>query len=350
MLGLPEQGRMILYVGRFDPSSKTDLHPLLLAFRSALKRLKDSDDAYLVLAGYDPSKEAPSLQKWAESLGIGSRLYIHVDYPPAQQPLYYQAADLFVSLSDTLQENFGLTPVEAMACGLPVIVSDWAGYRETVEHEVTGFRVKTLWAPMEEDFVGLSGLLPWNETHLPLSQSVLVDPDEVADRLATLLQNEELRLKMGKAARHHVEEQYASPVIVARMDALWDELTKIAATLEKRPAASPSLYETPHSHDLLPYAAGLLPTESRLLLTEWGREVLAGALPLPLSGNTALHYDRDALMDLLAALKAGSLLNRGLPLMETAAQSSRKYGLSQPSAVRHLTWLVKHGLASVKAG
>ena len=38
----------------------------------------------------------------------------------------------FLSLVDCLQETFGLTPVEAMASGLPVVVSDWNGYRDTV--------------------------------------------------------------------------------------------------------------------------------------------------------------------------------------------------------------------------
>jgi hypothetical protein len=247
-----------------------------------------------------------------------------------------------------LQENFGLTPVEAMACGLPALVSDWAGYQETVEHDVTGFKVRTLWAPADADLVGLSGLLPWTETHLPLSQAVLVDPDEVSDRLFTLLSNETLRMKMSAAARQRVLERYASPVVVAQMEALWQELAEQASMLEKRPAPEVSLYETPYGRDLLPYAAGLLPNDARLLLTEYGREVLGGTVSLPYSEAMAGAYDAEVLNGLLGALKAGSLLNRGLPLIEVASQSSRKYGLSQPSAVRHLTWLVKHGLASLK--
>src|SRR6185437_4529883 len=51
----------------------------------------------------------------------------------------WAAGDLFVSLSDGIQETFGLTPVEAMAAGLPVVVSDWNGYRDTVRDGVEGF-------------------------------------------------------------------------------------------------------------------------------------------------------------------------------------------------------------------
>ena len=56
----------------------------------------------------------------------------------------WAAADLFLSLVDNPQETFGLAPVEAMAAGVPVVVSDWDGYRYTVSDGVEGFRVPTL--------------------------------------------------------------------------------------------------------------------------------------------------------------------------------------------------------------
>src|SRR3546814_3034291 len=58
----------------------------------------------------------------------------------------WAAADVFVSLSDNIQESFGITPVEAMAAGLPCIVSDWDGYRDTVVDGETGILVPT-WVP-----------------------------------------------------------------------------------------------------------------------------------------------------------------------------------------------------------
>ncbi len=58
----------------------------------------------------------------------------------------WRAADVFISLADSVQETFGLTPVEAMAAGLPVIASDWNGYKETVREGLDGFRILT-WAP-----------------------------------------------------------------------------------------------------------------------------------------------------------------------------------------------------------
>ena len=58
------------------------------------------------------------------------------------------ASDIFLSLVDSLQETFGLTPVEAMAAGLPVVASDWNGYRDTLIDGITGFLVPTtLYSP-----------------------------------------------------------------------------------------------------------------------------------------------------------------------------------------------------------
>jgi glycogen synthase len=50
-------------------------------------------------------------------------------------------------MSDNIQETFGLTPLEAMAAGLPVIVGDWDGYKDTVRDGVDGFRIPSLMPP-----------------------------------------------------------------------------------------------------------------------------------------------------------------------------------------------------------
>lgn len=57
------------------------------------------------------------------------------------------AADLFLSLVDNFQETFDLAAVEAMVAGLPVVVSDWDGYRYTMRDGVNGVLVPTLGSP-----------------------------------------------------------------------------------------------------------------------------------------------------------------------------------------------------------
>ena len=45
------------------------------------------------------------------------------------------AANIFISLSDNIQETFGLTVIEAMAAELPCIVSDWNGYKDLIKNK-----------------------------------------------------------------------------------------------------------------------------------------------------------------------------------------------------------------------
>ncbi len=62
---------------------------------------------------------------------------------PRNAARVWHAADVFVSPSDNIQETFGLAVIEAMASGLPVVASDWDGYRDLVADGETGFLVPT---------------------------------------------------------------------------------------------------------------------------------------------------------------------------------------------------------------
>src|SRR5262249_27996993 len=119
-LDLPADSTIVLYVGRIDPRSKTDIVPLLIVFKRLLEG--HHDRLLLVLAG-PMDAHTHSLHAIIGELGLARQVLHRSDIPNVSIPLYYSAADIFVSLSDTLQENFGLTPVEAMASGLPVVVS-----------------------------------------------------------------------------------------------------------------------------------------------------------------------------------------------------------------------------------
>ena len=81
------------------------------------------------------------------NLGVFDRLRLKIDFADAEKRDLLAASDLFVSPVDNVQETFGLTPIEAMAAGLPSVVSDWDGYRDTVQHVEHGFRIPTLAPP-----------------------------------------------------------------------------------------------------------------------------------------------------------------------------------------------------------
>ena len=55
------------------------------------------------------------------------------------------AADVAISLVDNAQETFGLAVAEAMASGLPLVLSDWSGYRDLVRDGIDGYLIPSAW-------------------------------------------------------------------------------------------------------------------------------------------------------------------------------------------------------------
>lgn len=139
-----------------------------------------------------------------------------------------------ISLVDNIQETFGLTPIEPMAAGLPVVVSDWDGYQESVRHEIDGFRIRTLMAPPESglelasDYLGES--LNCGTYFGHTSMAIAVDVDACAQALTRLMTDRELRRRMGENGRQHVRETYDWKVVIAAYEHLWQELAEMRAT------------------------------------------------------------------------------------------------------------------------
>src|SRR5205807_184608 len=112
------------------------------------------------------------------------------------------AADVFVSPIDNIQESFGLTVVEAMACGLPQVVPDWNGYRDTVIDGDTGFLIPTYWAKCDDDLCNIAAMFAQGSgyDHFAMAQSVAMDIRAYRDALRRLIYDEALRLKMSDSS------------------------------------------------------------------------------------------------------------------------------------------------------
>src|SRR5262249_28020302 len=122
-----------LFLGRLSYHAKAHPLPIYLALEAAAK--KTGKRLVLVLAGciFNATTKKAFLE--------GARLYcpsvriLQIDGRSADaRAAAWAACDVFTSFSDNIQESFGLAPVEAMAAGLPAVVSDWDGYRDTVIH------------------------------------------------------------------------------------------------------------------------------------------------------------------------------------------------------------------------
>jgi hypothetical protein len=134
---------------------------------------------------------------------------------------------------DNIQETFGITPLEAMAAGLPVVASDWDGYRSTVRDGVEGFLIPTLAAPASGGLgVGLveRHLLEqatYQATVGAMAQHTAVHIGRCAQALAGLIENPDLRRRMGQAGRARVAEAFDWPVVARQVHALTDELAAV---------------------------------------------------------------------------------------------------------------------------
>ncbi len=105
----------------------------------------------------------------------------------------YSESLLTISLSRF--DTFGLVPLESMACGVPVVALNVAGYRETIKDGETGFLV---------DF----------------------EPAEIAQKITYLLENEDIRKQMSINGRRWVESRWTWAMQIDRLDTLLKKFKK----------------------------------------------------------------------------------------------------------------------------
>jgi glycosyltransferase involved in cell wall biosynthesis len=141
-LALASDERFLLNVGRLVPRKGLDnairgLAVLAQRFGIAAKLLIVGGNSDLPDPRLTP--EIGRLQSIAKSEGVGAQVVFTGRRSREFLKLYYSAADIFVTTP--WYEPFGITPLEAMACGTPVIGADVGGIRYSVAHGTTGWLV-----------------------------------------------------------------------------------------------------------------------------------------------------------------------------------------------------------------
>ncbi|MBO0983904.1 glycosyltransferase [Rathayibacter sp. SD072] len=151
----------------------------------ALARLvQDGHDAELVIVGGSGSGDAlaadPEYQRLhgvAEGLGVADRVHLVGQLSQTEMPAMLRSADIVVCAP--WYEPFGIVPLEAMACGRPVVASSVGGLIDTVVEDVTG-------------------------VHVPPR-----DPQALASALSALIADPERARAYGAAGRERVESRYS---------------------------------------------------------------------------------------------------------------------------------------------
>jgi glycosyltransferase involved in cell wall biosynthesis len=219
--GLPPDATVILYVGRISRRTKADLESLVVA----LGRLAPSNSRpVLVIAGRVGEEDyGASLHELAKELGVADRLFLLPSFPFSDKPFVFGAADIFASPVDNVQETFGIAILEAMAAGLPVVASDWSGYRDLIVEGETGFLVPTSLSCEVADAASSIAALEEGLPNEALAQGTVIDVERLHNRLQLLVENEELRRSFGASARRRIIERFSWAAVMNQYRSLWSE-------------------------------------------------------------------------------------------------------------------------------
>jgi glycosyltransferase involved in cell wall biosynthesis len=143
---------------------------------------------HLWIAGEGPYE--PDLRALCAKLGITDRVHFLGRVEQPKLAALYRSCAALVATS-FVNETFGMALCEAMACGTPVVASDFGGFREVVVNGETGFLVRPQ------------------------------DPDDLARKINTLLSDRALAAKMGQAGMRRVDQLFSWRAVGDRLEEVY---------------------------------------------------------------------------------------------------------------------------------
>jgi len=350
-LGADEHTLVVLYTGRLSFHAKA--HPLAMyqALEKAAAILPFGQKVLLAECGWHANEFITKAYLDAAQLACPSVRVLTLDGRKAEdRQTAWASADVFCSLSDNIQETFGIVPIEAMAAGLPVVVSDWDGYRDTVRDCIDGFRVPTLMpgVGLGSDLAQRHALeIDTYDMYCGHTCSlVAVDVEATAQAFTRLFASHELRQQMGEAGRQRAREVYDWAVIIPQYESLWAQLAELRQ--DQAPALKPPPQPWPARMDPF-HAFASYPTKTMTPQT---------ALAL-VDADISSAFARVGAYQQLAMVNFSKVVlpsEAEVQLVLNAASSGAKTALELIQAIppdrqtfvfRSLVWLVKLGILKV---
>lgn len=192
---IPGDAFVMVYSGRISLQKNSHL---LVSLLKDLER--EHKNIYLMMVGFFDNFYIPEFSnqlppdskvefyKLIDEFDLASKVRI---FDNQNDPDLYaemlSMADIGINLTTLISENFGYTPVEMQACGLPVIGTDWGGLKDTIIDDETGFRITTV-----------------------LSEyGVRINMKSAISRIKNLIDNRDLLKKMKVKARENAEKKYS---------------------------------------------------------------------------------------------------------------------------------------------
>jgi glycosyltransferase involved in cell wall biosynthesis len=223
---------VFLFLGRLSYHAKAHPFPMYEALEGAAKAC--GKKLTLLQCGWFANDTIEAAFKQGAARFAPSVRHVFLDgRMPENRKAAWAACDVFMTLADNIQETFGLTPLEAMAAGKPVIASDWDGYRETVTHGKTGFLIPSFMpqAPHGARYAAahVSGAVDYDKYIGFASKHVSVDLRHLRQAILSLAESPELCRVMGEAGRKNDERQFDWAHVFRAYEDFWAELAAIRA-------------------------------------------------------------------------------------------------------------------------
>lgn len=242
--GAGKDAIVVMTMGRLTSVEKANPVPMFMALERVAQRIKKP--VHLWMVGWaSREKEEELHRKGAAALCPSVDVQIIDGRDNSVRRNIWSGADIFTLAVDNIQETFGLVPVEAMAAGLPVVMPDWNGFRDTVVDGKTGFLVPTvaqatgvpagtLAARRFAD--GTDGYLQ----HLSiLQQQTVIDVGVYTEKLEALAKDAKLRRRMGQAGQAHVKRNLDWEQVIPQYLSLADELEAMRSAHQSQTSPRP---------------------------------------------------------------------------------------------------------------
>jgi len=341
---IPEDMIVALSVGRLSIRKKADWSPVLELLARMYASEKISKLIFLIAGGAKES-EISLMESMISKLGLEEKVLLFPNFPSDVKTRLDKAADFYISIVDNFQETFGLNILEAMASGLPVISSDFSGYRDLVINEKNGFLIPTIWSEELPEFIKENlGIIDPSIARLYLSQTVAFDLEELQRRIVALYDNENLRTNMGLASMKRAKG-YRWEKVIHSYEEFWTNLSQEAKNskpkdFKKQMDILLGDFEKTFSH----YPSRLIDNNSVVALTDVGRNALNGG------GDFIKYEDISAcLFPDLETFILNSLSEEKHPVAFVEQQAMDILLATKGQTRFHLLWFLKHGALKLES-
>ncbi len=183
-----ENKKILLFVGGLDKGHYFKGVDILL---NAFSKLNQSEYKLIIIGDGDLKEDYKNL---AKKLNINSNIIFLDNIKNDKLSTYYNLADALILPSINQGEAFGIVQIEAMASGVPVIVSNLPGVRKVLEDGITGFIFENK------------------------------NIDDLKFKIENLFKNEEKYKQMKINSRKRVEEKFSEKIIQEKLQNIYENL------------------------------------------------------------------------------------------------------------------------------